>query len=158
MTPLNKKTQTANASIASGEGHITKAVNQDAVEVNIERNYSKINPVSERSRWIQFGYTDEMGEARLVSLRGKTAKRFIHMWWKRFDGLTQAGVPKGYTLKDYVFRFASCEKSKYFMQFHRVWEEHEGGRHRRYWLKTEITWLAEKGFPEIRSHIRKLKG
>lgn len=107
--------------------------------------------------WVKFGYTDSMGQEREESLSGRTAKRLIHLWWKRQEGLTQAGVPKGYTLKDYVYKFASCEKAAYYLPFRRAWETNEGGQHRRYWLTTEIRWLAEQGFPEIRSHLRPKK-
>ncbi len=109
-------------------------------------------------QWVKFAYTDALGHEREESLSGRTAKRFMHMWWKRQEGLSQAEVPKGYTLKDYVYKFATCDKAAYYLPFRRAWEPHDGGQHRRYWLNANIEWLAEHGFPEIRGHLKPKKG
>lgn len=151
-TISNKK---APSSLQTG-GAKTKTTQALAIQT-IGVNPQKIKRILGK-QWVKFAYTDAYGHEREESISGRTAKRLIHLWWKRQEGLTQAGVPKGYTLKDYVYKFATCEKAAYFIDFRRVWEKNDSGQHRRYWLITEIRWLAESGFPEIRSHLRPKKG
>lgn len=134
-------------------GAKTKA-SKDLGTLNIAPNPHKIKR-RVGTAWVRFNYIDKHGDSRIESLSGKTAKRFIHTWWKRQDGLTQASVPKGYTLKDYVYRFATDKKARYFLEYHRVWERNETTKYRRYWLATKITWLEEIGFPELRSHLKR---
>jgi hypothetical protein len=128
------------------------------VKLTIGAEEPEINNLPPR-KYLRVAYTDELGQAREVSLPCQTAKMLLKLWWKRQEGLSQAGVPKGFTLRTYIYDLATNAKCGYYMEFKREWATSAEGRvYRLYRLLTEIIFLAEQGFPEIRSHLRPKKG
>lgn len=156
--PTTKNAKTPR-SLAGGRGaNTTKAKNQSVAANNLGAKSSKIKRRLGR-QMLKIAYRDKHGQPREEVISGKTARIFLKLWWKRTEGLTQAGVPKGFTLRTYVYDLATNEKSGYFMVFKRIDHPNtENGHHRSYHLATDVRFLAEIGFSEIRSHLTQRKG
>jgi hypothetical protein len=118
-------------------------------------NKENIHPkVIKSKRYITASFQDKHGIVQIITVYDANAYSLIFLWENSEHGVTQKDIYQGVTLKDKVFHFGSCHKSKIYMMFRRELESHNGGSHKRYWLQTKLTFLDEQGFPEIRKYIR----
>lgn len=115
--------------------------------------------VKQKSKgYISIHYVDTRGVVQTRKLSPKLSKMIAKLWLCKCNGVTQLdmrGNYAGFCLRSYVYLLQTCKKFGLYLEFTTSYEGDSG--YACYKLASEISFVEEKGFPEIRKYISEVK-